>query len=362
MSRAAAKAPAPPPAANGIRYPWAQPPEPGELREVVPGLHWLRMPLPFALDHINLWLAEDGDGWTVIDTGTATGKAKEIWRATLARIGRNLPVRRVIVTHLHPDHIGLAGWFSRKYGAELWMSRTDYLMCRMLATDTGKDAPREALDFYRAAGFGEDQISAYEERFGGFGMLISRLPDSYRRLTHGETITIGASSWAIVVGAGHAPEHICLYDKARRLFISGDQVLPRISSNVSVFPTEPAADPLGDWLHSCRALGAQIPDDVLVLPAHNEPFHGLHARLKALIDNHEKALARLMEMCAAHPRRAVDLFPALFRRRVDRSLYMMAVGESIAHLNYLIRRNKITAARDADGINWYSATDAERQP
>ncbi len=341
---------------RGLRYPWPEAPEFGALQEITPGLFWLRMPLPFDLNHINLWLAEDGDGWTVIDTGAATAEAKSIWRRVMAETG-NKPVPRAIVTHLHPDHVGLAGWFARKYGAELWMSRTDYLMCRMLAADTGRDAPKEALDFYRAAGFDDEMLAAYEERFGGFGMLISRLPDGFRRLREGETIVIGNGAWRTVTGRGHAPEHICLYNEAEKIFIAGDQVLPRITSNVSVFPTEPQADPLGDWLESCRHLQSVIPDDVLVCPAHNEPFYGLHTRLQALIDGHKQSLTRLEEFCS-EPRRAMDVYPVLFRRRVNRGIHinMMAVGESIAHLNHLIGSGRASVERDKDGVSWYRNT------
>lgn len=336
----------------GLRYPWPEPQENGALREVIPGLFWLRMPLPFSLDHINLWLAQDGDGWTIIDTGVATAEAKSIWRRIIAKHGK--PVKRTIITHLHPDHAGLAGWFNRKYGAQVWMSRTDYLMCRMLAADTGRDAPKEAIDFYRAAGFDDEMLAAYEERFGGFGMMISRMPDGFRRIRGGDVISIDGEDWQAVVGRGHAPEHICLYHAGKKILIAGDQVLPRISSNVSVFPTEPDADPLGEWLESCRDLQTAIPDDVLVCPAHNEPFYGLHTRLQNLIDTHNSALDRLEAFCKT-PRRAIDVYPILFRRRVDKTIHinMMAVGESIAHLNYLLQAGRVQREQDKAGVSWY---------
>jgi glyoxylase-like metal-dependent hydrolase (beta-lactamase superfamily II) len=159
-----------------------------------------------------------------------------------------------------------------------------------------------------------------------------------------------------VVGCGHSPEHACLYCPELKLMISGDQVLPRISSNVSVFPTEPDGDPLTDWLTSLARIKTQIPNDVLVLPAHNDPFHGLHPRLDHLIEGHERGLVRLREMIA-QPKRAVDVFRALFRRQIDEEhLLGLATGESLAHLNCLIARGQAVRERDANGVDWYRTT------
>ena len=189
------------------------------------------------------------------------------------------PVTRVFVTHMHPDHVGMAGWITRRFGCRLWITRGEYLTCRVLVADTGREAPPEGTEFYRRAGWSEDQLETYRTRFGSFGKTVYALPDSYRRLHDGEIIQIGRYRWEVVVGNGHSPEHACLVCHEAGLLISGDQVLPRISSNVSVFPTEPDADPLGDWLSSIERLRSRIGPDVLVLPAHNEPFKGLHKRL-----------------------------------------------------------------------------------
>jgi glyoxylase-like metal-dependent hydrolase (beta-lactamase superfamily II) len=335
-------------------YPLQESPEFGGVVEIAPGVLWMRMPLGGALAFINVWAIEDGDGWALVDTGMQTDRTSHAWRQLFAGALGKRPVTRLFVTHLHPDHIGLAGWITRKFSCRMWMTRLEYLQCRMLAADTGRAAPQDAIDFYRAAGWDEEAIENYKARFGGFGKGIYQLPDSYHRLQDGEDVVIGANSWRVVVGSGHSPEHACLYCPALKLMISGDQVLPRISSNVSVFPTEPDGDPLTDWLTSLARIKTLVPDDVLVLPAHNDPFHGLHARLDHLIRGHERGLERL-EKLLAEPKRAVDVFAALFVRRITQELLGMATGESLAHLNCLVRRGRATGQADADGVVWYRA-------
>lgn len=343
---------APPPRPK-LDYPFAEPPAEGETLEVAPGVLWVRMPLPFALKWINLYLIEDGAGWALVDTGVATETTREHWRKIFQDTLKGAPITRVICTHMHPDHIGLAGWITRKFDARLWISRLEYVTCRMLVADTGREAPEEGVRFYRAAGWSEDSLDSYRVRFGGFGKAVSRLPDGYRRLQDGEVIEIGGRPWRIVTGCGHSPEHVCLWDESRGLFISGDQVLPRISSNVSVFPTEPDADPLSDWIASCAKLRAQVNADVLVLPSHNEPFHGLHARLSNLIDGHERSLARIEKRLAQSEKRVVDLFGALFARTIDGEVLGMATGETLAHLNCLIERGRARREIGADGVARY---------
>lgn len=337
---------------RGLIYPFTKP-EHGQTVEVAPGVHWLRMALPFQLDHINLWLLEDGDGWTVVDTGVSDKTSQAHWEAVFAGPMGGRPVKRIVVTHLHPDHVGLAGYIAERFDAPLHMSRTDYLMCRMLVTDTGKEAPEEGIDFYRAAGFEEQHLDAYRKRFGGFGFGVYRLPQAFQRLQEGDRLTIGTRTWRIVVGRGHAPEHACLWCPEDALFISGDQILPRISSNVSVFPTEPDSNPLQDWLDSCAKLRQMLPDDTLVLPAHNEPFRNVRKRLQDLIDGHEEGMSKLLDLLDA-PKRAVDVFPALFRARISGGNYIMATGESLAHLNCLIARGAVSRVRGADGVDLYA--------
>jgi len=222
----------------------------------------------------------------------------------------------------------------------------------MLVADTGREAPADGVRFYRAAGWDEGALAHYQARFGSFGKAVYALPDSYRRIVDGEALAIGADLWRAVVGRGHSPEHLCLYCPGLRVLISGDQVLPRITSNVSVFPTEPEANPLAEWLESLASIRERVPDDVLVLPAHNEPFRGLHARLAELIDGHEERLSRVLDELAT-TRRAVDLFGVLFRRRVGIDMLTMATGESIAHLNCLIGRDLVSHETDTSGVAWY---------
>ena len=270
--------------------------------------------------------------------------------ATLADGGKR--IARVIVTHFHPDHIGMAGWLTRRFDCQLWITRLEYVTCRMLVADTGREAPADAVRFYRAAGWDQEAIEEYKARFGGFGKHIYALPDSFRRITDGDEIDVGGRTWRAVIGRGHSPEHLCLHCPQLALMISGDQVLPRITSNVSVFPTEPEADPLADWLASITAIARRVPDDVLVLPSHNEPFRGLHARLGQLNDWHEGALGRLRE-ALRQPKRATDVFDVMFRRRVGPGHLSFATGEALAHLNCLIRRREARCELDADGVAWY---------
>lgn len=335
-----------------LEFPFAAPPNPGATQSVVDGLDWLRMPLPIDLDHINLWLLDDGAGTAIVDTGIYDPASQAVWERLLDESTGRAPVSRVIVTHLHPDHVGCAGWLCDRFGVDLWMTREEYMLCRILVADTGRQAPDEGVRFYRAAGFPDDALDAYRRIFGFFGRMVAPLPEAYERLHGGETIAIGASRFEILIGSGHSPEHACLFDPERNLLISGDQILPSISSNVSVFPTEPHANPLADWLDSLGRLRAHLPEDVLVLPAHGLPFRGVHARLDTLMTRHREALDRLLDHCR-EPRRAVDTFPALFRRKVTSQHRIMATGEAIAHLNYLVHRDEVAAEEDADGITWY---------
>ena len=339
---------------KGLTYPWGREinPAPGQAEQIAEGVYWLRFPMPISLNHINIWLLEDGDGWTVVDTCLNLASAREIWEQLFGTVMQDKPVKRVICTHMHPDHVGLAGWLTERFGAELWMSREEFLMCRAMVADTGREAPEVALRFYRAAGYDEKQLALYQGKFGNFGRAIATLPDSFRRLVDMETITIGDRYWQVVVGRGHSPEHAALYCPALKLLISGDQVLPRITPNVSVFPTEPSGDPLHEWLSSSARIREILPDDVLVLPAHEAPFYGLHVRLSQLIEAHNRDLRGLFDYLD-QPRRAVDCFPPLFNREIDQGSLGLATGETLAHLNCLLGRRRITRKRDQQGVDWY---------
>ena len=331
-----------------LTYPCGGPPQPGEAIEVADGVLWLRSPLPMALDHINLWALRDGEGWVVVDCGLSFPAAREAWETAFAGVLEGRPVTRVIGTHMHPDHIGLAGWLCERFKAPLLMSRLEYVTMRMLVADTGP-APETGAEFYRACGWSEEQIEHWRSRFGMFGKAVSEPPPSYLRLTAGETLEIDGRTWRLVGGDGHSPEHICLLREEDGVFISGDQVLPKISSNVSVWPTEPEADPLADWMASLERLRGELADTLLVLPSHGEPFQGLHARLEALIRGNETSLTRLMRSLK-EPKRAIDVFGSLFGRPIGDGLLGMATGESVAHLTYLVRQGRAVRETDADGV------------
>jgi glyoxylase-like metal-dependent hydrolase (beta-lactamase superfamily II) len=337
-----------------LRYPLPQEPDTGDgsAVQVAPGLLWLRMPLPGSLRWINVWAMDDGHGWTIVDTGFHTPQSIEAWQAAFGGALHGKAVTRVIVTHMHPDHCGMAGWIVDRFAATLWMTRLEYLTCRLMAADTGKPAPGDGIRFYRSAGWDEESLQQYRERFGQFGRMIFPMPASYRRISDGDVLAIGDREWTVVVGHGHSPEHACLYSPELKVLISGDQVLPRISSNVSVHPTEPEANPLHDWLTSLARVKSRVPDDVLVLPAHNSPFTGLHARIDQLTDGHLTQLAGL-EQFLAQPRRVIDTFGILFSRPIAASQLGMATGEALAHLNYLHRAGRVIRERDDKDVWWW---------
>jgi glyoxylase-like metal-dependent hydrolase (beta-lactamase superfamily II) len=341
---------------GGLDYPEMVVPEPGQAVEIVPGVHWIRMPLPLSLNHINLWALEDGAGWTLVDTGIQTSATAAAWEGVLNGPMAGRIVQRVICTHMHPDHVGMAGWLTRRFDCPFWMTRLEYVTCRMLVADTGREAPLDAIRFYQSAGWSASDLERYKARFGGFGKMVYALPDSYYRVSHGDRFLVGEHYWHAVTGRGHSPEHLSLYCPTLRLLISGDQVLPKITSNVSVFPTEPSADPLHDWLESLAMIRSTVPDEVLVLPSHNEPFHGLHARIGQLISGHERSLQQLHEALRQGPKTATGVFGLLFRRNVSGDMLQMATGESVAHLNCLIQRGCAIRRMDTAGVAWYEAT------
>jgi glyoxylase-like metal-dependent hydrolase (beta-lactamase superfamily II) len=333
---------------RGLAYPLGdQAPEPGETLTIAPGVEWARLPVPGPLKHINVWLVEEAGGHAIVDTGLPLDACKDAWRTILG--GRT--ITRVIVTHMHPDHLGLAGWLTTRFGVRLWMTRGEYLTARLLVADARERPPEGVVAMWRGAGWTEAQVEAAAAKgWGNFARGVHRLPDGYVRVQSGDRV----GRWRAVIGAGHCPEHLCLVDDAAKVMISGDQVLPRISSNVSLTMVEPEGDPLGEWLESLARFRAELSDDLLVLPAHGNPFTGLHARLDALIDGHEKQLARLEERLREAPRRAVDCFGVMFARAIDDRLLGMATGETLAHLRWLERRGR-ARVEERDAVWWWSA-------
>ncbi len=343
---------------ENLTYP-LQAPQLGHWREVAQGVYWVRLPMPLALDHINVWLIEDGDGFALVDTGMRTEQTVDIWNALLGAPPFNKRLTRVFVTHMHPDHVGMAGWLTRRFKVRLWMSRLEYLTCRVMLSDMSREAPPDALEYFREAGWPDVAMEKYRARFGAFGKMIYALPDSFHRLSHGQELRIGSSRWQVVIGRGHSPEHACLYNAQQKLLISGDQVLPRISSNVSVHPLEPAANPMRDWMESLDWIEQNIPDDVLVMPAHDDCFLGLHARVRHLRESQMRSFERLRDALAGEPRRVTDVFTALFSRPIDAhsSHYHLATGEAQACMNYLLERGEITRTLQ-DGVAWYQRAPA----
>lgn len=331
-----------------IRTPWETPPAPGEVTEVAPGVLWLRLPLPMALDHVNVFVLDDGDGWTLIDTGMNTRHARALWDDLLAGPLAAKPVTRVVVTHYHPDHIGLAGWFQAR-GAELWTTRTSWLFARMLALDVHAVPAPETLAFWRACGM---DPALYAKRAGerpfNFADCVHPLPLGYVRLTEAQVLRMGGRDWVVRMGDGHAPEHATFWSMSDDLVLGGDQLLPGISANLGVYATEPMADPVAEWLSSCARFETCAEARHLVLPGHKLPFTGLPLRLGQMIDNHHGALIRLRAHLAT-PRTAADCFAPLFKRPIGEAEYGLALVEAVAHLNHLLHKGLAERVRRDDG-------------
>jgi glyoxylase-like metal-dependent hydrolase (beta-lactamase superfamily II) len=334
---------------NGIRYPWETPPAEGEAIEVADGVLWMRLPLPMALDHVNVYALDDGDSWTIIDTGFSSRRSRAIWEKLLDGPLSGKPISRVIVTHHHPDHVGLAGWFQSEKKAELWTTRTAWLFSRMLQLDEQAIPRQETLDFYLSAGMDR---AIFEERKSerpfNFSDVVYPMPLGFKRIKQDDVIRIGGRDWDVHMGNGHSPEHLTLWSRDDNLVISGDQILPSISSNIGVYATEPDADPVADWLESCERLSQYARPDHLVLGGHKLPFTGLPLRMRQLIENHHGALERLLDHLS-EPRTAGECFPPLFKRKIDKGAYGLALVEAIAHLNHLYHLGDVTRERRADG-------------
>lgn len=344
------------PAADAIRHPYPEPPAPGEATEVAPGVLWLRLPLPMVLDHVNVYALDDGDGWALIDTGLDTARARAIWEAALAGPLAGRPVRRILVTHYHPDHIGLAGWFQAQ-GAELLTTRTSWLFARMLVLDDQPLPLPETLAFWRRAGMEAGLFARRAtERPFNFADVVAPLPLGYSRIAEGDILHIGGRDWRVRIGEGHAPEHATLWQEGGELILGGDQLLPGISANLGVYASEPDADPVSDWLASCRGFQPDARADHLVLPGHKLPFTGLPLRLGQMIENHLSALDRLRALLD-RPRVACDCFAALFKRPIGEAEYGLALVEAVAHLNHLHRAGLVSREINEDGAwLWRSAT------
>jgi len=348
-----------------LQYPFGETlPERGTTMEVAPGVRWLRMGLPFQLDHINLWLLRDEmdhegelrQGWTIVDCGIDDPATRAAWERIFAEDLDGLPVLRVIVTHMHPDHIGCAHWLCERWNVRLWISATDFNVARLASSaSAGFGGPLSAA-FMAEHGMAADPeaVSKIGARTNYYKNLVPALPPSYRRLHDGGAVAVGSgerrSDWTCHAGFGHAPEHMALHDAAHGVLISGDMVLPRISTNVSVIDVEPEADSLRLYLDSIERMRA-IPAYTLVLPSHGRPFKGLHTRIGQLQDHHRDRFADVMEALAAKgPLSAYELVPVIFRRPLDLHQMTFAMGESIAHAHALWFEGKVARKRGEDGV------------
>jgi len=338
-----------------LDYPFADalPPSGGTM-EVAPGVKWIRMRLPFALDHINLWLLRDEidgqQGWTIVDCGIANDATRAAWEQVFDNELGGLPVLRVIVTHMHPDHIGLAHWLTERWGCRLWVSATDWGAARLASiTTTGFGGDASAAFFAHHGLTDPEALAKVRARSSYYASMVPQVPARYRRLMGGMAVRIGGHEWRCIAGYGHAPEHIALYCATLGVLISGDMVLPRISTNVSVIDLEPEANPLQLYLDSIAAL-RELPPDTLVLPSHGKPFTGLHRRIAQLAAHHDDRFADVMAACEQSPQSAADLLGVLFRRRLDLHQTTFAMGESVAHLHALQAQGRLIGLTGSDGV------------
>jgi glyoxylase-like metal-dependent hydrolase (beta-lactamase superfamily II) len=334
-----------------LEYPRATPPAPGEVIEIAPRIRWLRMPLPFALDHINLWLLYDGDGGcTLVDCGYGDAATRALWERQFSTTLAAMPIRRIIVTHCHPDHVGNAAWLAARFGVPVAMTHAEFLSAHALAARHSGYAVDATIRFFRQHGLAAAELAALEKRGNAYVRGVPELPETFDRLLDGDTRRAGGTSWRVVEGHGHSPEHAALYSGERGVLISGDMLLPKISTNVSVWAVEPDGNPLARFLDSLSAYEA-LPTDTLVLPSHGLPFRGIPVRVAQLRAHHDARLGELRDAvtAATAPLCAADLVPVLFPRELDLQQRYFAMGETIAHLNFLWHAATLERQTAADG-------------
>lgn len=343
--------------ADPLIYPHEVTPPYGSTTEVAPGVFWLQMPLPMSLNHINLYLIEDHDGFVIVDTGIRGEETREYWRQITSALPK--PIKRVICTHMHPDHTGQAGFLVNTHRVPLLMSQAEYYQARVMGTMMSMTGSSWHMEqYFQRSGIGTGFMEGMRKMRSSFTPQPEDhpLPAAFERLSEGDTLHIGDNTWEVITGNGHSPEHVCLYSQALRVLLSGDQILPIITSNVSVSPTEPEGNPMPGWLASHAKFKARLPDDILVLPAHNLPFYGVQARLQQLIDHHEDRMLILEENCVS-AKTAVDLLPLLFKRELTGPSMFMGLGECVAHLHCLMTRNRVSRSVNPAGVYEYLSID-----
>ena len=337
---------------SSLQYPWPETPQPATTLEVAPGVHWISMPLPFQLDHINLWLLQDEGGWTIVDCGIGNAETRAHWEQIFKKIDK---VRRVVLTHYHPDHAGNADWLCKRFGAELWTTQGEYLTAHVVRASAAGYTVDAVLSVFKKNGLEEQRVHDMAAIRGNtrYSALVPEFPHSYRRILEGDVLRIGGHDWKAIVGHGHAPEHLSLYCEALNVVIAGDMLLSTISTNVSVWSVDPEGDPLRLFLESV-ARYRELPRDVLVLPSHGKPFRGAHTRVEQLEKHHEARFGELRQALQEEPKSAAELLGVLFRRSLDAHQTFFAMGEAIAHLHYLYYAGRARRAVGADGVVRYA--------
>jgi len=329
-------------------------PKPGEPFEVAEGVYWLRVPLPIALDHINLWLLRDGDAWVIVDSGFDAPVCKEVWETVFDGFLAGQTVSKIIITHFHPDHIGLASWLALRCQVPVLITKGEFYHYHSIVNRNEEAYQKTAQRFLNEMGFStEDGIKLAQFMQADKKPPEARVQESMCEfIQEGDQIVINEKAWNVVCGNGHSPEHACLYCPDLAVMISGDQAIPRISSNVSVYPSNRDGDPLGDWLNSCEKLRDTIPESTLILPSHQEPFVGLALRMQQLIDDHHAQLnsLRIADQSVLSTFQARSI---LFNRELNTVETMLATGETLAHLNYLLHREELSMQHDANGVALY---------
>jgi glyoxylase-like metal-dependent hydrolase (beta-lactamase superfamily II) len=327
----------------GLRFPFSNPPTFGEVIEIRPGLLWLRLPLPYLLDHVNIYLIRDHDGWVIVDTGISTAQARQAWEDLFAGPLRGFHITKILVTHHHPDHIGLAGWLCQRFNAPLLTSLSSYMTCRVISLDPRSVSSPQNMLFYSSHGMDEAAAEVVSTQGLDYLRQVEPLPETFRRLLLGDALSFSGKTYRVITGDGHVAEQVMLYCESERLLFVADQVLERISPNVAVWAGEPDGDPLGHYLRSLRWLSGEIPNDVLVLPGHRRPFYGLRERAHELIAHHEERCELILEACGQGPQTIPQLVPLLFRRKLDAHQMSFAFAETLAHANRLVRRGELQA-------------------
>ena len=341
-----------------LHFPFAAPLKPDELVEVHPGVLWGRLPLPFRLDHVNVYFIDDGDGWAVIDTGIGDELTKAVWQRLLDGPLRGRRLTRLIVTHFHPDHIGLAGWLAERYDVPLLTSQTAYLSCVNISLSPGALDAKIYRDFYLRHGLDAETTAQVATRGHSYLRMVTGLPPTFRRLVARDVLNIGGRIFEVLSGDGHAPEQLMLHCPAEKLFFAADQVLAKITPNISVWAVEPEGNPLDLYLRSLRSLQASLPSDTLVLPGHQLPFRQPQVRCAELIRHHEERCAAIAAACRGIPRTTAEIVPFVFRRPLDPHQMSFAFSEIQAHVNYMVERGELVWGTGRDDVHTVESTAA----